>query len=523
MSKAVKAVTKAVGGVVGGVTGSLFGGGGSPGALGTGRFQGSTRKINKDAFVIQKGKQYEGATRDQKNRAAQRSKAAQENRKNLISDLEAQARGEAPSLAEAQLRSATDRNLAQQLAAAQSQRGGSASLRQRELMRGQAAAGREVSQDAATARLQERQMAQQLLGEQIGQEQQLADQLVQNYLSQGFNIQQARQQALADYEKAQTAQFLQAQGLSAQGFEGSAARRAELGPQLFQGFSSLFGLAGSDKNIKKNIKKVGSKDSSKSISDKDKKEKIKEYNKTQAQKGVALAKKRRESEKSDQDKLRKKIGKSVFGKIDKETGESDLVKSGKRAAAKSRQAVANAAPNTSFSSLLSSLSDEKSKIKIKEKDNTNLEMDTDKVTSKTAQPSSKKEKSGFDIGQLSELAKLAGPAMAAASDKELKKQKEAYSDKNIKKDFLDKLQAYTYEYKDEYKDHPLGGRGQQMSVMAQDLEKAGPIGKAMVQDTDEGFKAVDYAKGYGAILAAQAHLNKRLDELEKTKKKPKKG
>ena len=90
---------------------------------------------------------------------------------------------------------------------------------------------------------------------------------------------------------------------------------------------------------------------------------------------------------------------------------------------------------------------------------------------------------------------------------------------DIKKDFLDKLQAYTYEYKDKYKNMEEAGPGKHTSVMAQDLEKAGPIGQSMVSENESGVKVVDYAKGYGAILAAQAHLNKRLNELEKKKSK----
>ena len=56
--------------------------------------------------------------------------------------------------------------------------------------------------------------------------------------------------------------------------------------------------------------------------------------------------------------------------------------------------------------------------------------------------------------------------------------------------------------------------------MAQDLEKAGPVGKSMVEDTPMG-KLVNYGKGFGAVLAAQAHLNQRLKALESKKKKRK--
>lgn len=74
---------------------------------------------------------------------------------------------------------------------------------------------------------------------------------------------------------------------------------------------------------------------------------------------------------------------------------------------------------------------------------------------------------------------------------------------------LDKLQAYEYEYKD-----PKFGKGKQVSVMAQDMEKAGEAGRNMVTNTPEG-KMIDYGKGFGAIVAAQAQLNQKLNELEK--------
>lgn len=75
--------------------------------------------------------------------------------------------------------------------------------------------------------------------------------------------------------------------------------------------------------------------------------------------------------------------------------------------------------------------------------------------------------------------------------------------------FLDALAAHEYRYKDPGKD----GAGPHVSPMAQELEKAGPVGRSMVEETPRG-KMVDYAKGFGAMLAAQASLNKRLEHLE---------
>ena len=93
-----------------------------------------------------------------------------------------------------------------------------------------------------------------------------------------------------------------------------------------------------------------------------------------------------------------------------------------------------------------------------------------------------------------------------------------FSDENLKtniedaepalRTFLDNLSAYEYDYKD--KKH---GAGRYVSPMAQDLLKS-DIGRSMVIEKEEGL-AVDYGRGFGALLAAQASLNKRLAKIEK--------
>jgi hypothetical protein len=51
------------------------------------------------------------------------------------------------------------------------------------------------------------------------------------------------------------------------------------------------------------------------------------------------------------------------------------------------------------------------------------------------------------------------------------------------------LPAYQYEYKDEFKDHPLAGHGTHTGVMAQEVEALYPNA---VITLDNGYKAVDY-------------------------------
>jgi hypothetical protein len=95
------------------------------------------------------------------------------------------------------------------------------------------------------------------------------------------------------------------------------------------------------------------------------------------------------------------------------------------------------------------------------------------------------------------------------------------SDENDKQDihgggdkvrsFLDSVEPHSYEYKDEFK-HGLGGPGEYVSPMAQELEQT-DLGKDMVQDTPDG-KVVDYGKGFGTLLAGMADVNKRLSAIE---------
>jgi len=76
--------------------------------------------------------------------------------------------------------------------------------------------------------------------------------------------------------------------------------------------------------------------------------------------------------------------------------------------------------------------------------------------------------------------------------------------------FLDALNSYKYEYKDE--NAPGADAGMFVGVMAQDLEKS-PMGASFVKDTPRG-KMVDYGHGLAAILASQANIHDRLRHLE---------
>lgn len=91
------------------------------------------------------------------------------------------------------------------------------------------------------------------------------------------------------------------------------------------------------------------------------------------------------------------------------------------------------------------------------------------------------------------------------------------SDKNAKENIqpagsqidrlLSEMTPQSYNYK-----NPADGEGQQVGVMAQDLEKSS-LGKMLVRDTPEG-KMVDLGKMLPLLLASQVRLNDRLNKLE---------
>jgi hypothetical protein len=347
------------------------GGGSISEGIGVGQYKGTKQEVDKSSFE-------QKLTEDENQKALRTQQQAQSKR------LEDRATGAAPSLASAQLKAATNRSLAQQLGAAQAQRGGSSAARERNLLKQQGQARREVAESSAVASLQEQQAAEQQLAQQL-QAQRATD----------INLAQADRESAQRLQELLVQENLGVQGLNLSGFQSSQAAKSGLISNLGSGLAAM-----SDETKKKNIKKDGEKDPSKLM---------------KFAKGF-----------SDQSKQNSSGGDGV-GKAALQTA-------------------------------MSKISDEDKK-------------------------------------------------------KNIKKEDEEFSSKS----FLDALQSYTYEYKDSEKHRPEAGEGRRLSVMAQDLEKAGPVGKSMVINTSEG-KVVDYGRGFGAILAAQAELNKRLKDVEKKKK-----
>lgn len=95
----------------------------------------------------------------------------------------------------------------------------------------------------------------------------------------------------------------------------------------------------------------------------------------------------------------------------------------------------------------------------------------------------------------------------AASDIEAKQNIQPVA--NELEDFLNSLNAYSYEYKD-----PKYGDGRRISPMAQEIEQT-PLGKAAISTNQEGYKIVDYGKLGGTMLAGLSLLNHKYNDLEK--------
>jgi hypothetical protein len=101
-------------------------------------------------------------------------------------------------------------------------------------------------------------------------------------------------------------------------------------------------------------------------------------------------------------------------------------------------------------------------------------------------------------------------AYAKLGSDERMKQNISSGDREIEQ-FLDAIDAYQYEYKDP---KAIGrDSGLLIGIMAQDAERGGPMGNAMVSNGPRG-KQLDMNQGLAAVMAAQANLHKRTKQLE---------
>ena len=134
-------------------------------------------------------------------------------------------------------------------------------------------------------------------------------------------------------------------------------------------------------------------------------------------------------------------------------------------------------------------------------DDSNLAEKQDKRNEKQEKKSDWKPED--DFGKSMQNGMAMGSMLAGLSDKRSKK--------NIR-DFADKLDAKTFEYKDP----EPGMEGRMPGVMAQDMEKS-KLGKSAIIETQRG-KAIDIKKGLSLALASIAELKEELASLKGGKK-----
>lgn len=436
----------------------------------------------------------------------------------LVQQLQQQAAGQGPSLAEQQLQRGGERSLAQAMALQQAARATPGGMAQRNIARQQAATSQGLAAEAATQKLQERQLAQSQLGSALGQQiqqgqfntqlqQQTAlanqqaqmqaqaqkDQMTQYYLNRGLTMAEADRAANMAYEQTLLNRSMDIEKL-AQGREAtSEGRSTGFFGGLAQGAMSAIGL--SDEKEKKNVTPVSNTGESKSFV-----EGLKDFFKNTSNKDFS-----QQNNASQVGAQQAELGKSISSGLlgpgieGLKSGLGSIFGGGVSGAATA------AGPNLGLGSLA-----EGSSLALPAaaaSGGPSLGLGSLAAGSSLAAPAA-----GAAAGGGGLLASL-GP-LAALSDKELKKEIEKTG--HTTKDFLNALKAYTYEYKNP--DMPGAGKGRHMGVMAQDLEKAGPIGKSMVKETPNGTKMVDYGQGFGAVLAAVADIHDRLKKLESKKK-----
>lgn len=216
-------------------------------------------QVDRDKFKVKNADKLQGQIDGARNQANARANQSNRATQGLITDLTKQARGEGPSLAEAQLKQAQDRTLAQQLAAVQAGRPGNTALAGRNALRAGIAAQQGNAQQAAQARIQEQLNAQNLLSQTAGQQNALQGQLAQNALGQSLGLSQVQTQTGIAGETLQNQNNLAAQGIEQKNAEERANRSQQLlgtllgaGSQVASAFATK-----SDKAAKKNIKKAG--------------------------------------------------------------------------------------------------------------------------------------------------------------------------------------------------------------------------------------------------------------------------
>lgn len=442
----------------------------------------SANKARQDAFAAQlaasQGRERPGVTAAQIGTAAQAQAAQAQGatidpsqqaqfragQTSLAAALQAQAAGQGPSLAQSQLQSATDRNIAQSMALAASQRGVGAGQGLRSIQQNAAMANQQAARQSAEIRAQEQMAAQQqLAGVLQGARQQdiglATDQAGLTQQANLTNAQLQQQTSLANMDAQNQNMINQAQLV----------QQARMADQ--QGALQTMAL----NDAQARFYNQGMLD-------------IDQQNQAAA---MAL------------EQL----------KVSQQAGLNQVNQVGYQNASEARggfvKAIGSAAAMMSDENVKEDVEDGKPGLKGFLRAFSS-QLKDESGTPKTAEPTSKAEKSGKDSGEgIMAIGKLmggSGEGGAAAMSDENTKTNTKNGEASLKA-FVSQLGTHKYNYKDQ-----KHGEGAHISPMAQEIEKS-EIGKSLIVETPEG-KAVNYAKAGGVMLATAAMLNKRMEEID---------
>lgn len=129
---------------------------------------------------------------------------------------------------------------------------------------------------------------------------------------------------------------------------------------------------------------------------------------------------------------------------------------------------------------------------------------------KAAGIASQRDPLGAALGQVANAGINAGVAKLMC-DEDMKRDIESISDEQIDA-FLNKLNPAQFDYVEDAIEQGAP-EDRTTGVMAQDMQKS-KIGKTLVSENAHGTKVVDVPKTVGALLAATASINRRLNKVE---------
>ena len=114
------------------------------------------------------------------------------------------------------------------------------------------------------------------------------------------------------------------------------------------------------------------------------------------------------------------------------------------------------------------------------------------------------EETAAERNLLGNVVSAGGSYLTAKSDEDAKTDKAPIA-ANDMEDFLKHIAGFSFKYKDGGTS-PGEGPGKRVGVMAQDVRAGGPVGRAV----SDG-KSLDMRNAVGALLAAVAHVNEKID------------